>query len=138
MSQLSSSGRTLRSGATGLLNNANALVRGEGALLLRFYGVECLMKARYLSHQLATPYGDSALIPNGTFGSTGHDLDAGRKALRAPASVPRAPTLRLRNGGRVVDVQQAHQVWRYHIPHEGGEDMDKWLNTVIEWLEEVK
>jgi len=148
MGHIPSSVRNLEFGAYLLLKNAdcmkdvevqrnkNAAPHFESSLLLRFYSVECAMKARFLVSELANRHGDTSMIPAGTFGSCGHDLDAGRKALRAPAAVPPAPALQLKNSERQIHIRQAHQVWRYHIPCRMTADVENWLHDVSAWLKE--
>jgi hypothetical protein len=147
MSQIPATTRQLKASAAALQKNADALTAGNGSLLLRFYSVECAMKERYLTSQRTSPIGDTSKLV-GVFGSSGHDLDAGRKALRAPASVPAAPKLSVpdpkpvygltaatpRAIPTVVAVEGAHQVWRYGILHEGSEPMEAWLKQVQAWL----
>ena len=137
MSQIPSSARALKASASALRSNADTLRSCNGALLLRFYSVECDMKERYIRLQLASPHGDTSLIPAGTFGGSGHDLDAGRKALRAPATLPAAPSLKLRANDAPVTIKDAHQVWRYNIAHEGADLVEAWLQQVATWLKET-
>lgn len=89
MSRIPATARALRFSACALHKCVGKLEPGNGARLLLFYSVECAMKERFLKRQLASPHGDTSQIPDEAFGSGGHDLDAGRKALRAPAPFPR-------------------------------------------------
>lgn len=96
------------------------------------------MKERYLRLVLADPNGDTSLIPDEAFGRSGHDLDAGRKALRAPASVPVAPRLTVPARRQSVAIEGAHQVWRYGIHNEGSDAAVDWLEKVAAWMEESR
>jgi hypothetical protein len=140
MPKIPSSVRSLDTAATSLLASANLLSsgRGESSYLLRFYSVECAMKARYIRFELANPNADTSKIPQEAFGKSGHDLNAGLKALRAPASLRAAPCLKLKKSNVSVQVHDAHTVWRYHIPHEGAVGLEAWLNDMTTWLKESK
>lgn len=105
--------------------------------LLRFYSVECAAKARYITDQLAQPYGNTSAIPDTAFGQSGHDLEAARKALKIGASsVGPAPGLRVAGGS--VTIKEAHQVWRYGIHHEGREEADAWMLAFWNWIRETR
>lgn len=130
------SASSLDASATHLRTSAGTLGSTNSALLLLFYCVECSMKARYISAILKDPRMNTADIPPSAFGSSGHDLDAGRKALKVPASVPAAPNLRV--DGQSHAVQFSHQVWRYGILHEGSPEMEAWFGKMIKWLEDSR
>ena len=132
MSRLPATVRSLRSSACALRINADTLATGNGSRLLRFYGVECGIKDRYLRTELARHHGDTSELV-GTPGDFGHELAAGLKAIRAPGTIPPPPMLE--TGGKQVTIGKAHELWRYGIPHEGGDDAETWLKRVDEWLE---
>jgi hypothetical protein len=139
MSQIPATTRQLKASAAALQRNAETLASGNGSLLLRFYSVECSMKERYLTEQRASPQGDTSML-NGAFGSDGHDLNMGLKALKAPATLPTAPHLKAQVGKEThsMSVERAHQLWRYGINHEGSPALESWLKQVTGWLEKQR
>lgn len=155
MSKIPASARELRNSAKHLHRQGEALrgdaAGGSGTLMLRFYGLECQLKELFLVHTMRRPNGDTSDIPEGTFGRSGHDIQAGLKALRIPCMLPEAPRLGVldhkphygdlprtepRRGEPpgFARIEQAHQVWRYGIAHEGSDAMGGWLDALVTWL----
>lgn len=138
MSRIPATAKELRKSAARLRSDARAL-KDDSSRLLLFYSVECELKERYIVDGLANPSGDTSAIPlesDGPFGSTGHDLAAACKALRAPATLP--PTPHLLVHGQAKSVEHAHQVWRYGIKSSKAETVEAWLNAVAGWLESTR
>ncbi len=151
MSQIPASARELRQSAKHMYRQAETLradvAGGYGSLLLRFYGIECHMKDIYLVHTMRRPQGDTDDIPKGTFGRSGHDLQAGLKSLRIPCWLPEVEKMKIPGKPRytpgsaeplrtdkIVEIEEAHQVWRYGIANEGSEVAGVWLDALIQWL----
>jgi hypothetical protein len=65
-------------------NRSNTSAPSRSAVLLRFYGVESGLKAKYLTLNKLRTTQD---IPEDAFGSNGHDLERGLRELRVPAVV---------------------------------------------------
>ncbi len=136
MSRITATAKELRRSAAKLCSDARRLGDASSRLLL-FYGVECKMKERYLVEQLSDRHGDTSAIEDDSrrpFGSTGHDLEAACKALRAPATLPPVPHLVIR--GQAKSVEYAHQAWRYGIACSGSERVEEWLAALARWLED--
>jgi hypothetical protein len=135
MSRIPATAKELRRSAARLRFDSRS-IKDDSSRLLLFYSVECRLKERYIVEQLANPSGDTLAIPletDGPFGSTGHDLAAACKALRAPATLP--PTPHLFVHGQAKSMEYAHQVWRYGIKCSRAETLEEWLNAVASWLE---
>lgn len=135
MSKLPATARSLRASAYALRRDADALASGNGSRLLRFYGVECAIKERYIVSELASPRADTSAL-DGTDGDFGHDLDKGLKAIRAPGTLQPAP--QLKSNGKQVAIGKAHELWRYGIPHEGEQAAEAWLKHIESWLEDSR
>lgn len=139
MSRLPATDTQLRSSASRLRSSANTLAQGNDSLLLRFYGVECLMKS-ILLRRACPPAGaslDTTLLGR-ELGSSGHDLNLGLAALGvAQATLGPAPQLTRPAPNQPVHIVHAHQVWRYGLDHDPCQDVETWLKTAHQVLEGV-
>lgn len=69
----------------------------------------------------------------------GHNLDRWVKELRISASqVSATPDFHLEKGGFSLNIEKAHQVWRYNIriKPEDEKFLVEWLNSVCNWIKE--
>ncbi|NET56582.1 MAG: hypothetical protein F6K47_10550 [Symploca sp. SIO2E6] len=111
--------------------------QGMASNLLLFYAVECGIKSVWLrSNRLHTTndISDQTLLSK-----DGHNLDRWRKELRIAASqVSQAPHFRLSSGGSTLDVEKAHQAWRYGIRMDSQDEkvLVEWLENLCDWIKE--
>jgi hypothetical protein len=118
---------------------------GISSHLLLFYAAECGMKSIWLRrNRLRTT--DDIAEPT-LLSRDGHNLDRWRKELKIPASqLPfttqtenkKIPTFHLERGGSSLDVEKAHQAWRYGIrlKPQDEKDLVEWLKNLCNWIKE--
>jgi hypothetical protein len=100
--------------------------------LLLFYAVECGLKAAWLTRSRLRDTSEIHL----QLKERGHDLMFWAKALHLPATITSGGVcFRLRSNGTRLDVQLAHQVWRYGPDVEPVDEiaMGAWLEQVWQW-----
>lgn len=100
--------------------------------LLLFYAVECGLKAAWLTRNRLRD--TSEIEPR--LKEKGHDLIFWTKALYLPATITNGrASFRLRSGGARLDVEFAHQVWRYGTDVEPADEvaLSTWLEQVWDW-----
>ncbi|MEX6779947.1 hypothetical protein [Limnospira fusiformis] len=112
-------------------------IKHISAYLLLFYAVECGLKSIFLKrNQLRT----TAQIPDPTLLSeSGHNLDRWVKELKISAStISQTPNFHLAKGGSTLNIEKAHQVWRYgiKIKPEDEKVLVEWLNSISQWIKE--
>lgn len=108
----------------------------RSATLLRFYGAESGLKAKYLRDQRLRT---TRQIPEGTFGINGHDLVSGLRQLRIPSVVAgKLPTLHRQSNGDPIPVARSHEALRYGVDLRRADfdEFNRWLAQVLSWLDE--
>ena len=106
----------------------------RSAVLLRFYGVESGMKAKYLTLKRLR---STAQIPAGLFGSNGHDLERGMRAIGVPAVIAgKPPALHRKTSGDDVPIARSHEALRYGVDlrRTDFDALDAWLVRLLKWL----
>jgi hypothetical protein len=105
-------------------------ITGTSSYLLLFYAAECGMKSIWLKRNNLRTTND---ISDQTILSRyGHNLDWWKKELKMSASIGKAPHFSQDNDGSDLDIEKAHQVWRYGIRMDSEKE-----KRVVEWLEKV-
>ncbi|WP_231636927.1 MULTISPECIES: hypothetical protein [Planktothricoides] len=112
-------------------------IKQISAYLLLFYAVECGLKSIWLKqNKLQT----TEQIPDRTLLSKdGHNLDRWVKELKISASqVSATPDFHLEKGGFSLNIEKAHQAWRYNIRLKGEDEkvLVEWLNSICNWIKE--
>ena len=100
--------------------------------MLLFYAVECGLKAAWLTRNGLRD--TSEIEP--LLREKGHDLMFWVKKLYLPATISGAKTnFRLRAKGIMLDLQFAHQAWRYGVDVEPDDELalERWLEDVWHW-----
>jgi hypothetical protein len=116
---------------------ASSQTKGISSQLLLFYAAECGIKSIWLRRNKLKTINDIA--DQTLISQDGHNLDRWRKELKIPASqdnpaskVGRTPHFRLASGGSALDIEKAHQVWRYNIRMNPQDE-----KALVEWLESL-
>lgn len=116
---------------------ASQQTQASCSCLLLFYAVECGMKSIYLRRNRLK---ETSNISDQTLLSRdGHNLDRWVKELRISASqVGNTPYFRLKSGGSSLDIEKAHQAWRYgiQINSKDEENLVKWLKALCNWIKD--
>jgi hypothetical protein len=112
-------------------------IKQISAYLLLFYAVECGLKSIWLKqNKLQT----TEQIPDPTLLSKdGHNLDRWVKELKISArQVSATPDFHLEKGGSSLNIEKAHQAWRYgiRIKPEDERVLFEWLNSICNWIKE--
>ncbi|WP_293112989.1 hypothetical protein [Moorena sp. SIO4G3] len=124
---------------------AHTSVTGPSSYLLLFYAAECGLKSIWLRRnnlRSTDKIQDRTLLIK-----DGHNLDRWRKELGIPASRFTAktqtknkstPSFHLASGGSSLDLEKAHQAWRYglRIEKEDEEYLVNWLHQLCNWIKE--
>ena len=116
---------------------ASKQTQGMASNLLLFYAVECGIKSVWLRRnrlQTINDISDQTLLSK-----DGHNLDRWRKELRISASqVAQAPHFHLASDGSNLDIEKAHQAWRYgiRINSQDEKELVKWLENLCDWIKE--
>lgn len=116
---------------------ASTQTTGTSSYLLLFYAAECGMKSVWLQrNRLKTTkdISDSTLLSR-----EGHNLDWWKKQLRISARiVGETPHFSLAAGGSDLNIEKAHEVWRYGIRMDTEKEkrVVEWLQTVCSWIKE--
>lgn len=115
---------------------ASQKTTGISAYLLLFYAAECGMKSVWLRRNKLKTIND--ISDKTLLSQDGHNLDRWKKELKIPASVGETPHFRLASGGSSLDVEKAHQAWRYGIRmnHLDEKDLVEWLKNLCDWIKE--
>ncbi|NEP10040.1 MAG: hypothetical protein F6K14_07430 [Symploca sp. SIO2C1] len=116
---------------------ASRQTQGMSSNLLLFYAAECGIKSVWLRRNRLHTIND--ISDQTLLSKDGHNLDRWRKELRISASqVSQAPHFRLASGGSNLDIEKAHQAWRYGIRMKSQDEKDlvKWLENLCDWIKE--
>lgn len=110
--------------------------KGISSHLLLFYAAECGIKSIWLRRnnlKTINDIADPTLISQ-----DGHNLDRWIKELKISARVKNAPHFRLASGGSSLDVEKAHQAWRYNIRMNPQDEkvLVEWLESLCAWIKE--
>jgi hypothetical protein len=108
------------------------LLQAQCKNLLLFYAVECGLKAAWLNRNRLR---DTAEIEP-LLKQRGHDLVFWTKALYLPATITNGNAgFRLRSGKIRLDLESAHQAWRYGTDMEPVDEVAlvTWLERVWDW-----
>ncbi|NER96801.1 MAG: hypothetical protein F6J86_23630 [Symploca sp. SIO1B1] len=111
--------------------------QGMASNLLLFYAAECGIKSIWLRRNRLRTTDD--ISDQTLLSKDGHNLDRWRKELRISASqVSEAPHFRLARDSSSLDVEKAHQAWRYGIRMNSQDEKDlvKWLENLCHWIKE--
>ena len=104
--------------------------------LLLFYAVECGLKSIWLKqNNLFT----TNQIQKNLLSNYGHNLDKWAKELKISGTIIRkTPNFRLARGGSSLDIEKAHQAWRYGIRMRSEDEkvVVEWLESVCDWIKE--
>ena len=109
-----------------------ALLQPQCQNLLLFYAVECGLKAAWLTRNRLRDTSEIESILK----QKGHDLIFWTKRLNLPATITNGSAgFRLRSGSARLDVEFAHQVWRYGTDVEPADEvaLANWLEQVWNW-----
>jgi len=108
--------------------------KGISYYLLLFYAVECGLKSIWL--QRKNLLNTNQVEDKSFLSKYGHNLDKWVKELKVD---PRnTPNFHLAGGGANLDIEKAHQAWRYGIgmKSEDEEVVVEWLENVCNWIKE--
>ncbi len=104
---------------------------------LLFYAVECGLKSIWLQRKNLR---NTNQVKDKSFLSKyGHNLDKWVKKLKvAPSISCNTPNLYLAGGGANLDIEKAHQAWRYGIGMKSEDEkvVVGWLKNVCNWIKE--
>jgi hypothetical protein len=110
--------------------------KAESYYLLFFYGLECGLKSIYLRRNKIDR---TDKISNEKLRRT-HDLLTMIKELKLPAQIARsAPSFRLARDGTALQIESAHEVWRYGILIQA-DDLQYllgWMQDIRNWIKEM-
>lgn len=104
--------------------------------LLLFYAVECGLKSIWLKQNNLFKINQ---IDKKLLSKYGHNLDRWAKELKIDGIIIRnTPKFRLARGGSSLDIEKAHQAWRYGIRMRSEDEkvVVEWLETVCDWIKE--
>ena len=108
----------------------------ESYYLLFFYGLECGLKSIYLRRNKIDR---TDKISNEKFRRT-HDLLTMIKELKLPAQIARsAPSFRLARDGTALQIESAHEAWRYGILIQADDlqNLLGWMQDIRNWIKET-
>ncbi|MGK7900290.1 MAG: hypothetical protein AB4352_02545 [Hormoscilla sp.] len=116
---------------------ASKQTKGISRYLLLFYGAECGLKSIWLRQH---GYRKTSQIPDQTLLSQdGHNLSRWISEVGVYSNtVGDPPNFRLARGGSSLDIEKAHQAWRYGIRMRSEDEkvVVEWLETVCDWIKE--
>jgi hypothetical protein len=116
---------------------ASQKTTGISSHLLLFYAAECGMKSVWLRRNILKTTND--ISDKTLLSQDGHNLDRWKKELKISASVVgETPHFRLASGASSLDVEKAHQAWRYGIRMNPQDEKDlvEWLKNLCDWIKE--
>ncbi|MEM1168181.1 MAG: hypothetical protein AAGJ08_03600 [Cyanobacteria bacterium P01_H01_bin.35] len=112
-------------------------ISGISYYLLLFYTAECGLKSLYLKgKKLSTT---DKIQDQGLLSKDGHNLGRWVKELKIAAKeVGATPNFHLEKSGSILDIEKAHQVWRYgvKIKPEDEKKLVEWLENICNYIEE--
>lgn len=115
-------------------------LEGISKYLLLFYAVECGLKAVWLKQ---TKTRTTARIRDAQtlvlFKQNGHNLRKWVKKLNiSTTKVGETPSFRLARGGSSLDIEKAHQSWRYGVAMNSRDErvLVEWLEKICDWIKE--
>lgn len=112
-------------------------ISGTCSYLLLFYAAECGLKSIYLRRNNLSK--TDKIQNQALLSKDGHNLDRWIKELKISANqVGATPHFHLANGGSSLDIQKAHQVWRYgvKIKVEDEKKLVEWLENICNYIKE--
>ena len=115
--------------------NAIGSHSGPSYNLLKFYGVECGLKAIYLQRN---KFRTTRQIPDERVRGSHHLADLA-KVLRLPAAVIDANSdFHLQHDRSSWSVDKLHQAWRYGVKVEPDDEQRvvDWLERLVQWIQE--
>ncbi len=113
---------------------ASGQIKGICSHLLLFYAAECGIKSIWLRRNKLKTINDIA--DQTLISQDGHNLDTWIKELKISAIVGTPPHFRLDRGGSSLDVEKAHQAWRYNIRMNPQDEaaLVQWLENLCNWI----
>ena len=131
MSKIPAGVSELRQAFYGHFANSQKIEQRSSYLLL-FYAVECGFKSVFLKNRNfhTTEQIDDSIT------KFGHDLNLWKKELKIAAS--ETPHFSLDKGGSHLEIEKAHQVWRYGVKMDPDQEkiLVGWLKDCVELIKE--
>lgn len=115
---------------------ASKRLQGSSSYLLLFYAAESGLKSIWLKRNKLWK---TDQIQDKTLISDGHNLHRWVKELKISAVIIKpAPYFHLDRDGSILDIEKAHQAWRYGviIKQQDEKDLVDWLKSLCNWIED--